>query len=69
MPLANDDRAAVAALVQLKGTATLIVSMFYMKELYEPSILIPVSSESVEKYENYGRLNICKWTLMEAAIL
>ena len=53
----------------LKGTATLIVSMFYMKELYEPSILIPVSSKSVEKYGSYGRLNICKWTLMEAAIL
>ena len=33
----------------LKGTATLIISMFYQKELYKPSILIQVSSESVEK--------------------
>ena len=53
----------------LKGTATLMISMFYMKELYEPWILIPVSSKSVEKYGSYGSLNICKWTLMEAAFL
>ena len=53
----------------LKGTATLMISMFDMKELYEPLIFIPVSSKSVEKYRSYGRLNICKWTLMEAAIL
>ena len=33
----------------LKGAATLMISMFYMKGLYEPSILIPVSSKSVEK--------------------
>ena len=38
-------------------------------ELSEPWILIQVSSKSVEKYGSYGRLNICKWTLMEAAIL
>ena len=53
----------------LKGTATLMISMFYMKELYEPWILIRVSSKSVEKYGSFGRLNICKWTLTEAAIL
>ena len=54
---------------RLKGTATLISSMFYMKELYEPWILIPVKSKSVEKYGSCGRLNKCKWTIMEAAIL
>ena len=53
----------------LKGTATQMINMFYMKELYEPWILIPVSYKSVEKYGNYRRLNICKWTLMQAAIL
>ena len=53
----------------LKGTATLMISVFYMRELSEPWILIPVSSKSVEKYGSYGRLNICIWTLMEAAIL
>ena len=53
----------------LKGTATLIISAFYMKKLSEPCILIPVSSKSVEKYASYGRLNIYKLTLMEAAIL
>ena len=52
-----------------KGTATLVISMCYMKELFEPWILIPVSSKSVEQYGSYGRLNICKWTLMEAAIV
>ena len=51
----------------LKGTATLLISIFDMKELYEPWNLI--SSQSVEKYESCGRLNICKWTLIEAAIL
>ena len=53
----------------LKGTATLIISMFNLKELSEPWILISVSSKSVEKYSSYGRLNICTLTLMEAAIL
>ena len=43
----------------LKGTATLMIIMFDMKEPYEPLILIPVSSKSVEKYRSYGRLNIC----------
>ena len=53
----------------LKGTATLKVTMFYMKDLNNPRILIPVSSKSVEKRRNCGRLNICKWTVMGAAIL
>ena len=44
----------------LKGTAILVISIFYMKELFEPQILIPVSSKSVEKYGSYGRFNICK---------
>ena len=46
-----------------------MISMFNMKEPSEPRILIPVSFKSVEKYGSYGRLNICKWTHMEAAIL
>ena len=53
----------------LKGTATLVIGVFYMKEPFETWILIPVSSKSVEKYGSYGRLNICKWGLMEVAIL
>ena len=53
----------------LKGTATLMISMFYMKGLNKPCIFIPVSSKSVEKRRSCGRLNICKWTVMEAAIL
>ena len=53
--------------VFLKGTATLIITMFSMKDLNKPRILIPVSSKSVEKCGSYGRLNICKQTVMEAA--
>ena len=49
-------------IIFLKGTATLMISMFYMKEFYDPWILIPVSSKSVEQYGSYGRMNICKWT-------
>ena len=41
----------------------------YMKDLNKPWILIPVSSKSFEKCGSCGRLNICKWTVMEAAIL
>ena len=33
----------------LKGTATLIISIFYMTDLNKPWILIPVSSKSNEK--------------------
>ena len=43
----------------LKGTATLRISMFCMKELSEPWILIPVSSKSVEKYGSYEALLTC----------
>ena len=53
----------------LKGTATQMINMLYMKELYDSWILIPVAYKSVEKYGSCGRLNIFKWTLMEAAIL
>ena len=35
----------------LKGTATLIITMFYMKDLNKPCILIPVSSKSGEMAE------------------
>ena len=41
---------------ELKGTATLMISMFYQKELYEPWILIQVSSKSGEKWASYGHL-------------
>ena len=50
-------------------TATLMNTMFYMKDLIKPLILIPVSSKLVEKHRSCGRLNICNWTVMEAAIL
>ena len=40
------DRAGT--LLNLKGTAILMTSMFYQKELYESCILIHVSSKSVE---------------------
>ena len=53
----------------LKGTTTLMITMFHMKDLNKPWILIPVSSESVENCKSCGRLNICKWTVKEAAIL
>ena len=53
----------------LKGMATLMTTMFYMTDLNKLCILIPVSSKSVEKRGSCGRLNICKWTVMEAAIL
>ena len=54
---------------KLKVTATLMISIFNMKELSEPWILIPVSFQSADKYGSYGGLNICKWILMEATIL
>ena len=55
-------------IVSLKETATLMISMFYMKGLSEQRILIPVSLKSVEKDGSYVRLNIFKWSLMEVAI-
>ena len=38
-----------------------MISMFYQKELYEPYILIPVSSKSVEKWASYGHLKNSIW--------
>ena len=55
--------------IGLKGTATLMITMFYKKDLNKPCILIPLSSKSVDKRISCGHLNICKWTVMEAAIL
>ena len=55
--------------ITLKGTATLMITMFYMKDINKPRILIPVSSKPVGKCGSCGRLNICKWPVMEAAIL
>ena len=45
------------------------VDDYYIKYFNKPCILIPVSSKSVEKHKSCGHLNICKWTVMEAAIL
>ena len=45
----------------LKGTATLMISMFYQKELYEPWILIQISSKLVEKWVSYGHLKNSIW--------
>ena len=56
-------------LLTLKGDGNPIITLFYMKDLNKPRILIPVSSKSVEKCGSYGRLNIYKWAVMEAAIL
>ena len=47
----------------LKGTAALIISMFYQKELFEPWILIQVSSKSIEKWASYGHLKNSVWPL------
>ena len=47
--------------LNLKGTATLMISMFYQKELYERLILIQVSSKSVEKLASYGHLKNLIW--------
>ena len=44
-----------------------MITIIYIKDLNKPCILIPVSSKSVEKRGSCG--NICKWTVMEAAIL
>ena len=53
----------------LKGTTTLMITTIYVKDLNKPRILMPVSSKSAEKCGSCGRLNIFKWTVMEAAIL
>ena len=47
----------------------MMITTIYLKDLNKPCILIPVSSKSVEKCGSCGRLNIFKWTVMEAAIL
>ena len=46
-----------------------MITMFYMKDLNKSGILIPVSSKLVVKHRSCGCLNICKWTVMEAAIV
>ena len=46
-----------------------MITMFYMKDLDKPCILIPGSYKSDERRRTCGRLNICKWTVIEAAIL
>ena len=38
----------------LTGTANLMITMFYMKDLNKPQILIPVLSESVKNVEVVG---------------
>ena len=55
--------------IHLKGTATLIITMFDMKDLDKPLILKPVSSKSVEKCRSYEYFNTFEWTVFEAAIL
>ena len=40
--------------VSLKGTATRMIAMFYMKYFNKPQILIPVSSKLVENVEVVG---------------
>ena len=48
-------------LISLKGTATLMICMFYPKELYESCILIQVSSKSAEKWASNGHLKNSIW--------
>ena len=38
-----------------------VMSMFYQKELYEPWILLQVSSKSVEKWASYGHSKNSIW--------
>ena len=54
-------QAEIRALTELQGTATLMISMFYQKELHEPLIFIQVSSKSVEKWGFYRHLNNSIW--------
>ena len=53
---------AKARLQLLKGTATLMISLFYQKDLYEPWILIQVSSKSVEKWASFWLLKNTIWS-------
>ena len=48
----------------IKIDGTLVIIMFYMKDLNKPWTLIPVSSNSVEQRGSCGSLNICKWTVI-----
>ena len=45
----------------LKGIASLMISMFNQKELYEPCILTQLSSKSVEKLGSYEHLGNSIW--------
>ena len=56
-------------LFRIKGDRNPNDKYVYKKQLYKPCILIPVLSKSVEKWGSCGPVNICKWTVMEAAIL
>ena len=57
----KSDSDEIFCLRLLKGTATLMINMFYQKELYEPWILIQVSSKSDEKCASYGHLKNAIW--------
>ena len=54
---------------KIKWDSNLNNKYVYREVLYKSCILIQVLSKSVEKWRSCGRLNICKWTVMEAAIL
>ena len=68
IPKENDQGPAVCPSVKGDGNPD-DNSVFFMRDLNKPWILILVSSKSVEKLRSCGRLNIYKWTVMEAAIL
>ena len=61
----------ISKVVMLKGTGTLMILYVLRKSpiKYKPWHVIPVSPKSVEKWGSCGHLNICKWVVMEAAIL
>ena len=46
---------------RLKGTATLMISMFHQKELYKPWPLIQIWPILVEKWASYGHLKNSIW--------
>ena len=52
--MSNCWKSDAAAQSCLKGTATLMITMFYMKDLNKPLILIPVASKSVIKRKVVG---------------
>ena len=55
--------AALSEAFGLKGTATLMISMFAQKELFEPKILIQVSPKSVEKWGSNTHLKNSIWSI------